>query len=486
MKHFYFYLAAILFSLLSITPSHAQLMDTNYGLTIGDISYHKTSNRMEVDFTIFIENVKIRPNHSLRITPYLTNGQEMMQLPAVVIDGRRRHIVHERKKYDMVESADTYIRRFNRKAQIVDYQTDVMFENWMENSELFLREEWVSCHDIALAEAITPIASNSTTSLATNKTAIADPANPTHKQPQMAYIIPQGKRSVESSPIDILFPVNKSAINSTFMSNQKSIEEITEALKSDNIGSVALMGYASPEGPYAFNTALAAKRAEAVKKHLYESGVTLPIEIMPEATPTDWDALKTMLVESSFEDKEGIIDIINDAAIQPADKNSLIKQKFPATYALMLQNWYPMLRKAVIDFKYNKPRSIDQAKAQLKQDPTKLSLEDIYLIAYTYEKGSKEWNDIILLAVANYSQSPEARINAANVAIANGDYAQAAEYLNGVPTNIPQATNARGILALAQGKYQEAMRLFQSAENAGITEAAYNLSILKELMTTAN
>ena len=486
MKHIYFYLVTTLFSLLSITPSHAQLMDTNYGLTIGNITYHKTNNRMEVDFTIFIELVKIRPNHSLRITPYITNGQEMMQLPAVVIDGRRRHIVHERNKYDMVESADTYIRRYNRKAQIVDYQTDVMFENWMENSELLLREEWVSCHDIALAEAITPIANNSITAPAANKATLNTPATTSHKQPQMAYVIPKSKPDIECEPINILFPVNKSVINDSFMSNTKSIEALTDVLKSDNIGSIALMGYASPEGPYAFNTTLAAKRAEAVKKHLTESGVNLPIEITPEATPTDWDELKAMLIESSFEDKEGIIDIINNAAIEPSNKNSIIKQKFPAAYSQMLQNWYPMLRKATILFKYNKPRSIDQAKIQLKQDPTKLSLEDIYLIAYTYQKGSKEWNDIILLAVENYPQSPEARINAANVAMANGDYEQAANYLNGVPTNIPQATNARGILALAQGKYQEAMRLFQSAESAGITEAAYNLSLLKELMATAN
>ena len=67
--------------------------------------------------------------------------------------------------------------------------------------------------------------------------------------------------------------------------------------------------------------------------------------------------------------------------------------------------------------------------------------------------------------------------------MANGNYQQAAHYLNGVPANIPQAMNSRGILAMSQGKYQEAMQLFQNAEKAGVGEAAYNISLLKELMT---
>ena len=104
------------------------------------------------------------------------------------------------------------------------------------------------------------------------------------------------------------------------------------------------------------------------------------------------------------------------------------------------------------------------------------------MIALTYEKGSKEWEDIIIIAVNAYPQSPEARINAANVAMANGNYKQAAEYLNGVPNNIPQAMNSRGILAMAEGKYQEAMQLFQAAQQAGVSEATQNIALLKQLM----
>ena len=144
------------------------------------------------------------------------------------------------------------------------------------------------------------------------------------------------------------------------------------------------------------------------------------------------------------------------------------------------------MRKTDITFAGEKKITIDEAKAQLQQDPSKLSLEDIYMIALTYEKGSKEWEDIIIIAVDTYPQSPEARINAANVAMANGDFKQAATYLDGVPSNIPQAMNSRGILAMEEGRYQDAMQLFQAAEQAGVGEATQNIALLKQLVAAEN
>ena len=108
MKQIYTILLIICFALLSNHYSQAQNTPTSYGVQIGDIDMKHISNRLEVDFSIVMERVKIRSNQALRITPIVTNGKEMMQLPAVIIDGRRRHIVHERN-YNMEESANTYI-----------------------------------------------------------------------------------------------------------------------------------------------------------------------------------------------------------------------------------------------------------------------------------------------------------------------------------------------------------------------------------------
>ena len=483
MKHIYFIMVALCIILLASQQAEARKTTTNYGLIIEDITMQHTGNRMEVDFTIFIDGVNIRSNHSLCITPYITNGEELLQLPAIYIDGRRRHIVHERNRSDMVESTNTYIRRYNRKEQIVDYQTDVPFEAWMSKSELILREEWLACHDIAQAEAIMPIA------MLNEEAKKALDAKIASQQAHKAYVTPTNTdQTTAIETIDILFPVNKSTISSTYMDNGTQIGELSKTLKENsNIKSILLTGYASPEGPYQFNVNLATKRTEAVKKHLLQSKLSPSIGIESKAAPIDWTELKKWLSESYVENYRDIIAIIDDNSIKPADKNNVIKQKYPVIYDFMLNNWYPKLRKTTIEIDGSaKKLSVEEAKAQLQSDPKKLSLEDIYMIALTYQKGSKEWNDIIILAVETYPQSVEARINAANVAMANGDYQQAAKYLNGIPANNPQAMNARGILAMSQGKYQEAMQLFQNAEKAGVSEATYNISLLKELMAANN
>lgn len=471
--------------LLGSSTLQAQSNTTSYGLQIGDISMAHVANRLEVDFTILIDGVKIRSNQALRITPYVTDGEEMIQLPAVVIDGRRRHIVHERNRSDMVASADTYVRHRKREAQLIDYETDVAFEKWMSNSELILREECISCHDLPLDETLVAVAILDEQQ--TPATA-AEALKSASSKPQFAYVTPQISPASEMQSIDIFFPVNRSVINPSFMGNSASIEQLQNSLKQgSDIKTIQLVGYSSPEGPYTFNEQLAAKRAEAVKQHIEKSNLPADITISTDSSPADWAEVKKLLNDSSIENYLKIIAIIDDENIAPADKNKTIKEQYPVEYDFMLRTWYPHLRKTEISF-YDgkKTMSFSEAKAQLNKDPKQLSLEDIYMVALTYDKRSKEWEDIVIIAVEAYPQSPEARINAANVAMANGNFQQAATFLEGVPSTIPQAMNSRGILAMEQGKYGEAMQLFQAAEKAGVSEAAQNITLLKELMAAEN
>ena len=67
--------------------------------------------------------------------------------------------------------------------------------------------------------------------------------------------------------------------------------------------------------------------------------------------------------------------------------------------------------------------------------------------------------------------------------MANGNYTQAAAYLQGLPSNMPEAMNSRGILAMSKGDYQQALTLFEAAQKAGVSEATYNISLVKELMS---
>ena len=483
MKQIYKNLFIVCVAALSISASQAQNAVTTNGVRISDIEMERSGNHLNIGMTLDMSDLHVRSNRSLQITPIVTNGNEIYQLPAVVIDGRRRSIVHKREEIEFVDPTNTYIRRYNRTEQATEYDVQVPYEAWMDNSELILREEWTSCHDAALSEELIAIAEISQPQ---SQPSTTTPTSSISTLPRMAYAIPTTSDATQSeqSSIDILFAVNQSNINAAFMDNKEQIDELRKALaNSSDIKEIHLTGYASPEGPYEFNKALAARRAESVKKYLANNNLGTTTDVIVHSYPANWNEVKRLLNDTYIENWQGITAIIDDTSISAADKNSAIRKKYPVEYEFMLRSWYPKLRMTDITINHKKrDLSVNEAKRILRNNPSQLSLEDIYMIALTYEKGSKEWDEIILLAVENYPQSPEARVNAANVAMANGDYAKAAQYLQGLPTNMPEAINSRGILAMSQGNYAEALNLFEQAQRAGVSEAAYNITLVRELM----
>ena len=483
MKQIYKNILTACAALLCFATSQAQNAVTTNGVRISNIELERSGNHLDVGMTLDMSDLHIQPNKSLQITPIVTNGNEIYQLPAVVIDGRRRSIIHKRQEISYLEPSNTYIRRYNRTDQITEYDIQIPYEEWMDDSGLVIREEWTSCHNRPLSEDLIAIASISQPQ---SQPAAPKAVSTMQVLPCMAYAMPATSNTAqaESCDIDIYFAVSQSNINNKFMGNAEQIEKLSEALADKNIKEIKITGYASPEGPYNFNKTLAANRAEAVKKHIEASNSTANISV--DSYPANWEEVKALLGKTFIENWQGIVAIIDDATISAADKNNAIRKKYPVEYDFMLNTWYPKLRVTDITIERNEQKmSVNEIKKSLQGNPSQLSLEDLYLIALTYEKGSKEWDEIILIAVENYPLSAEARVNAANVAMANGDYTEAEQYLQGVPANMPEAMNSRGIMAMAQGDYTEALNLFQKALSAGVTEAAYNITLVRELMNAA-
>ncbi len=490
MKHFVQYAFAFCALVLAAQASRAQETIVTDGVQISDITMQRSGGSLDVAMDIDLTDMKIKSNHSLWITPMVTDGNRYVQLPSVVVDGRRRSIVRERQGEELV-SDNIYVRRHNRRMQNMEYSTDIPYERWMANSRLVLQQEWCACRDRSLgSETIT--AATMAPAMQQGPAQTGKPSQQVQPgQPHMAYATPadNGKMRTAQGTAAVYFPVNKSDIHSSYMDNGAELEKIRSTVSgvsgnADNkISSVHLMGYASPEGPYSLNKTLAANRAAAVKNYLVGNKLVDASLITVDSGPVNWDALKQMLTESCINDYRRIIAVIDDPSVKPENKNAEIRRQFPVEYDFMLRTWYPKLRVTDYTVNYNvRPYTVDEAKQLVYTNPMQLSPAEIYMVALTFEKGSKEWNDIILIAVQTYPQSPESRVNAANVAMANGNYTQAAAYLDGVPASMPEAMNSRGILAMSQGNYQQAMSLFQQAQKAGVKEAAYNISLLKQLM----
>ena len=139
MKHFVQYAFALCALTMVWQMSAAQETIVTDGVRISDITMQRSAGRLDVAMDVDLTDLKIKSNRSLWITPMVTDGNRYVELPAIVVDGRRRSIVRERQMRREPVSDDIYVRRHNHHMQNVDYETDIPYERWMDNSKLVLQ-----------------------------------------------------------------------------------------------------------------------------------------------------------------------------------------------------------------------------------------------------------------------------------------------------------------------------------------------------------
>ena len=105
----------------------------------------------------------------------------------------------------------------------------------------------------------------------------------------------------------------------------------------------------------------------------------------------------------------------------------------------------------------------------------------MYAVANSYEKGSKEYNEVFDITVKMFPEEELANLNAAYTAIDRGDKVSAENYLKKAG-NGPEVDNARGALAVLKNDYQTAKTYFEKADKAGLKEAKINLQELLRRM----
>lgn len=128
---------------------------------------------------------------------------------------------------------------------------------------------------------------------------------------------------------------------------------------------------------------------------------------------------------------------------------------------------FPSLRKVTVTVDYD-VRNFDaeEAKAVVKTRPQNLSLNELYLVANTYEPGSEDFNSLFETAVRLYPESVTATVNAAVAALERRDFVGAERYLRSVksPDRIPECDNAWGLLLMLRDQdYDRAAPYFEAA-----------------------
>lgn len=418
-------------------------------------------------------DMKLTTNSMLTLTPILMEKESEgsnKTLPAIYVYGRTRQLVAERTGKI---PADAYqvVRRDNGNTQTIRYTARIPYEKWMNGSELKLMGTLTGCADCLKEEDMADI-----TPVLLERYVV---------QPQISFVKPEAEVKVraEKGSAYLDFPVNQTKIHPDYRRNPYELEEIkrTVNLVKDNadtkIVGISLHGYASPEGSYANNARLADGRAESLKKYLIgEYGLDAQM-ISVTSTPEDWAGLRAYVEKNEIADKDEILSMI-DSDIENLDtKEYRMRAINGQSYQTLLRDCYPALRHTDYVINYSvRAFNIEEAKALLKTRPQLLSLEEMYLVAQTYEAGTDEYNEVFDIAVRMFPNDPIANINAAAMELKRGNAEQAVRYLERSAKDTAAAQNNQGVCYLLQGKLDQAETCFKKAVELGSAEAEANMA----------
>ena len=426
-----------------------------------------------VDLTFNLSDLRVSSGQAVVYTPLIRRGDSLRVLPQLIVKGRARQIIYDRASRE-ADDVSVAVRRLNGEEQRVDYHARVPYAAWMDRSEMVLVEDDCGCGWQAMGPA-------DETAYAINLAR--------EPRPMMAYVAPKAEvktRSMSGSAY-LDFPVNQTVIYPEYRNNPselKKIQQTIDVVKNDpdtKITAISIKGYASPEGSYANNTRLAKGRTEALKKYVQELYHFDPSIFTTAYEPEDWEGLERYVEASDLADKEGILDMIAGDE-EPDRKYASIKRRYPDTYAFLLKNCYPALRHSdyTVEYIVRSYTDVEEAKRIMKTAPGKLSLQEFYTIANTYESGTPAYNEVFETAVRMYPDDETANLNAANVAMNKRDLTAARNYLEKAGTG-KEAEYARGVLAALEGNYAEAQTHLQQAKAMGVSEADNCLKQIEDI-----
>lgn len=465
-----------LFSILiALLPLAANATEVS-GVKVIDCTAQRKGDLIDLNFLLDCTGVAISPNEQLEVQPVLAGENDTLRLPPVVFTGHIRDKVNHRHARFNGEAPAAYAK-YNMK-QLADarhtkiaYSRQVPFRDWMYGSRVILKNRVTGCAECQRDLADVPMA------YIPHKLAVS-------------YIVPRPELKTRRKNVSLYlnFHQGKSDILPEYMNNRAELakaDSLITALTGDSyivVDSIRIIGYASPEGKYDYNTRLSGQRAEALKAYLQRIYTPRGYMLTTVAASEDWDGLYESISNGILPYRARILSIIDSIPDPDARDHPIRQLDRGVTYNNLLQNLYPPLRRVVCDACYVvKPFTTAQAKQRLATHPEQLSLNEMYLIAQSYPAGSPEFNALFTEMLFLYPDNVVAKNNLAAVALDAGNTEQASTCLESIRQR-PEVQNNLGVLLYRQGKLDEAKHCFEKACARGCKEAAYNLQEINSLM----
>jgi len=479
--NFYALLIAMIFPAMGL---HAQ-QTTRTDIKIEQIQAEKQGNNVKIDMNINLDNLTMGRADMIILTPVLRSADKsnFKRFAPVVLTGSRRSRTLERdidfEGFTFEEQPTQIIRRYNKRPQAIPLTLNTPYEDWLRGADLMMVETKSGC-DIRIKTD--------------NEYNVFSPVLPKLVEPvySYSYVTPpveEVKQRSETHAARLNFKVAKYDILPNFENNAailRDVDNVINEIRNDNnltVNEFSIVGYASPEGNEQSNMKLSENRAKAFVNYLRDRYNIPASSIKTDWKGEDWSGLRKAIEESSISNKSEVLSALNEVNVaQRKNKIKQVGRNGGATYRELLDNYYPPLRRNEYTISFvAKKFSVDEAKAQIRTKPQYLSLNEMFLVANTYPKNSREFKEVFDIAARMYPDSPISQLNTAALELENGSVDSAISRLQNI--NLPEAYNNLGVAYAQKGDYQRAKDYFQRAVNGGDKTASNNLEQLNQWLS---
>ena len=316
----------------------------------------------------------------------------------------------------------------------------------------------------------------------------------------------------EKYKADILFLINVANLRENQL-NSDAMKAWNEAVRNANadtsrvIEELNISSFASPDGPYAFNTQLAEKREKNTKgyleKTLAKENITEFGELTAQFTPEDWEGFQKLVEASNIQDKDLILSVLKmykDPEVRDREIRNMSN-----VFDELAKTILPQLRYSRLTASIN---VIGKSDAEINQyfntNPSALNVDELlYAATLTEDNGRKmkiyeaatriypqDFRGFNNLGMTQYiaknyaaaqksfqqaaklaPQSAEAQMNLGLVSLLNQDYA-AANRSFGNAGGLKELNDALGVFYLKQGDAAAAVKAFgdSKSNNAALSQ----------------
>lgn len=431
-----------------------------------------SGNKIDIILSI-VPLVKQKKQEIICISPvYMSaDGKDSVLLDHICIAGKKRYKVINRRKalHNLTgdEAACGKVISFEKLGEIpLLFKKNIPFERWMADGRLVVRERSYGCaecgvrkHEVLALRANIP--------LFTEKDYVYN-----FIEPEKVLV----KCYEDSFDCKVTFPVARHDLQKQFADNSQELIRL-EKFISENLNikgailkTVHIKGYASPEGEFDYNRALAQRRTRTLSEYVYcryPSLKKVPVYI-PEGVGEDWEGLRNIIMSSSLPYKEELLSIIDRYRNDVERESAIRKLDDGKIYDTLLKDFYPGLRRTTFSLSFDiRPYTMEELPDIFEMKPDCMSLHEMFLLVKMYASKGKVPVPVYKKA---YEQFPGDVVAALNYANALLKYNRDADGALRVLEPIRYDSRALFPMAIAhnmKGDWQQAEQILKEALEKG-------------------